>query len=697
MTAPKKVMLPGPASRSPFAVPDANSLRGATELLSAVVEAIPDPCVIVDSNLHVVAANHAWNYFARQNSVPHANVNPIGGSYLAWCKSSSNEDGVLEVKRGIESVLAGRRKQFEREYICPINETIHWYRKIVRPLQFAGPHAMIFHREITAEKVAQLNTQTLEHEFRALADSAAFMIWISGPDQKCTYFNKQWLDFTGVPLEEQLGEGWTKIVHPEDRDRVLQDYAVSFEANQEFELEYRLLHHDGSYRWIRDRGIPRFDSRMQIRGFFGSAWDITGQKQAIEAANRATRYTQLVNAVAEITNTATTMREALQRSLDLICETLELPVAHALLIQDDEPDLAKTSHIVYTKDMARFKELYEISTRMIWPQDLGTPGEVLRSGKPDFHDIAGKYLDPQKYPRGAACQQAGLQGSMHLPILVGDKVEAILEFGCDKTVEGDQDLFDAMVGASERLSRFFERRRAQINFQKQKEELQTSAERLFAVAGQLIDSQEEERRRIAGEIHDDFTQRLALVSLKISSLAGRDRGAATAELDADLEDVRKSISAVAGDLRDLSHQLHPATLELLGLTRAIRACCDEFQRVRGIETNFHIDASDDDASQPAALCLYRVLQESLMNIAKHAPHAKAQVSLTRSDDQLELRIRDDGPGFVMNELFHSGIGLMNMRERASLLDGKLIVRSNPGQGTEVTAQIPAMTRVHPNE
>src|SRR5271157_4481787 len=114
-----------------------------------------------------------------------------------------------------------------------------------------------------------------------------------------------------------------------------------------------------------------------------------------------------------------------------------------------------------------------------------------------------------------------------------------------------------MVGASERLSRFCERRRAQIIFQKQKAELQASAKRLFEVAGQLVDSQEEERWRIAGEIHDDFTQRLALVSMKISRLAGRDHHSAASELDADLEDVRKSIAAGAGDLRDLLHQLHP--------------------------------------------------------------------------------------------------------------------------------------------
>ena len=139
-----------------------------------------------------------------------------------------------------------------------------------------------------------------------------------------------------------------------------------------------------------------------------------------------------------------------------------------------------------------------------------------------------------------------------------------------------------LVAAGERLSRFFERRRAQIKFLKQKEELQASAERLFAVAGRLVDSQEEERRRIAREIHDDFTQRLAMVSMKIGNLAGRDRTPTRAEMDAGLRTSVRTTAAVANDLRDLSHQLHPAMLELLGLVAALRAQCEEFQRARGI-------------------------------------------------------------------------------------------------------------------
>src|SRR4029077_11694645 len=103
---------------------------------------------------------------------------------------------------------------------------------------------------------------------------------------------------------------------------------------------------------------------------------------------------------------------------------------------------------------------------------------------------------------------------------------------------------------------------------------------------------------------------------------------------------RKSIATVAGDLRELSHRLHPATLEILGFLRALRAQCDDLQRLRGITSSFETNAIDEDASPPTAMCLFRVLQEGLMNLAKHSGSDRAWVSLMRRGDQLELRIRD---------------------------------------------------------
>ena len=273
------------------------------------------------------------------------------------------------------------------------------------------------------------------------------------------------------------------------------------------------------------------------------------------------------------------------------------------------------------------------------------------------------------------------------------KVEAILEFASAHSFASNPEILETLLAACERLARFFERRRAQLIFLKQKEELEASAQQLFDVAGRLVDSQEQERRRIAREIHDDFSQRLALVSMKITNLAGRDRVLSAGELNADLEDVRESISSVAEDLHGLSRQLHPARLELLGLVRALRAQCNEFQRTRGIEIIFEASASDQDAAQQAATCLYRVLQEGLTNVAKHSESKRARVNLDRRGDQLEMRIRDHGKGFSSDDVGTKGIGLVNIEERVRLLKGSLVINSSPGKGTEILVRLPAVSQV----
>jgi two-component system NarL family sensor kinase len=181
--------------------------------------------------------------------------------------------------------------------------------------------------------------------------------------------------------------------------------------------------------------------------------------------------------------------------------------------------------------------------------------------------------------------------------------------------------------------------------------------------------------------------------MKISNLAGPAGDPASIELKAGLEDVRTSIAAVASDLRDLSHLLRPATLEILGLVRSLQSQCEEFERLRAIETTFQAAVSDGDASPAAATCLYRVLQEALQNIEKHSGSRSAHVTLTRRSDRLEMRVRDEGKGFVSEETKSAGIGLMNMKDRMRILGGELIVNSRPGWGTEIVVVVPALPQV----
>jgi PAS domain S-box-containing protein len=122
-----------------------------------------------------------------------------------------------------------------------------------------------------------------EERFRLVANIAPVMIWMSGTDKLCTYVNQTWLKFTGRPIEKELGNGWTESVHPEDYNRCLDTYIQAFDRREPFQMQYRIRRHDGEYRWLFDRGVPRFDTNGAFAGYIGSCLDVTESKQVEEA------------------------------------------------------------------------------------------------------------------------------------------------------------------------------------------------------------------------------------------------------------------------------------------------------------------------------------------------------------------------------------------------------------------------------
>src|SRR5438034_4516547 len=137
-------------------------------------------------------------------------------------------------------------------------------------------------RDITTRKLAEEELRESEERFRTVANAAPVLIWMSGPDRLCTFFNKGWLDFTGRSLEQELGNGWAEGVHLEDLDRCLDVYQNSFNARESFTMEYRLRRSDGEYRWVLDSGTPRFAPDGAFLGYIGSCIDITERKSSEE-------------------------------------------------------------------------------------------------------------------------------------------------------------------------------------------------------------------------------------------------------------------------------------------------------------------------------------------------------------------------------------------------------------------------------
>jgi PAS domain S-box-containing protein len=208
-----------------------------------------------------------------------------------------------------------------------------------------------------------------------------------------------------------------------------------------------------------------------------------------------------------------------------------------------------------------------------------------------------------------------------------------------------------------------------------------------ALAGRLIVSQEEERQRIARELHDDLSHKIALLNIDVDRLAHQMQ---RSEHRLWLRNISAQVTEIAGNLHELSYELHPARLQTLGLVESLRALCSEFSQQREISVVFTSTGKELPMRvDPAlALCLYRITQEALHNVARHSRALHAAVRLAYEGDDVSLQIADSGVGFEMRRDGHTGLGLVSMRERVGILNGQLSIHSAPGRGTRITAQIP---------
>jgi len=204
---------------------------------------------------------------------------------------------------------------------------------------------------------------------------------------------------------------------------------------------------------------------------------------------------------------------------------------------------------------------------------------------------------------------------------------------------------------------------------------------LRKISGSLINAQEQERHRIARELHDDLGQQLALASAQIDGLIEE----SDASLKSNLADLSDQISTISNTTREISHGLYPSQLEYLGLASAVRRVCHEIGH--GKQISIQLAVNDLPHLQPSiSLCLYRVTQEALHNVIRHSLANTVQVELGGDDQRVLLRITDDGVGFDLSRQTE-GLGLHSMRERIRSVGGTIEIVSAPKNGTRIEVQV----------
>lgn len=209
---------------------------------------------------------------------------------------------------------------------------------------------------------------------------------------------------------------------------------------------------------------------------------------------------------------------------------------------------------------------------------------------------------------------------------------------------------------------------------------------LHALAGKLFTSQEEERRRVARELHDDITQRLARLQIEIETLQQNPPGARE-DIASRMKMLAQQTAELSDGVRAISHRLHPSILDDLGLLEAIRSLVEEFRLRESMPATFRQGDVPESVPHEIAAVLYRITQEALRNVAKHAGQTHVKVTLEARDSALHLEIKDSGEGFDMQEK-SKGLGLVSMAERARLVQGVFSIDSALGVGTTVRVDVP---------
>jgi signal transduction histidine kinase len=220
-------------------------------------------------------------------------------------------------------------------------------------------------------------------------------------------------------------------------------------------------------------------------------------------------------------------------------------------------------------------------------------------------------------------------------------------------------------------------------------ELQQSRADLRALAGQLLTAQEADRRRISRDLHDDINQRLAMLSMELRQIE-KDPPNSPEPLRDGIRRISESLTAVSDDVRQMAYRFHPSILDDLGLLKAVRRLVNEFSDRTGIQSSYVVKEPVGTLPPEMSICVYRVIQECLSNISRHAQASQVEIELICENDGVSLSVRDNGVGFdtVHADQKSEHLGLLSMRERVRMVKGIFELKSVPMHGTQIRVDIP---------
>jgi signal transduction histidine kinase len=326
------------------------------------------------------------------------------------------------------------------------------------------------------------------------------------------------------------------------------------------------------------------------------------------------------------------------------------------------------------------RNLSREATRVRFLRGKGAAGWVEREGRPLFIQAAGIGSDRQV----ASTIQAGeelrrIRAVVCIPLMVGEKVIGLLNLGERRSdVPYYREDLEMLLTMGRSAAMALE------NARLHEERVRILRQHIALVTA----AQEDERKRIARELHDGLSPFLASVNIRLKACQRLLRKGVS-EVDEELEGISQLVKDNNQDIRCLIYELRPAALDQLGLVPALREYVRRYQQENRIAVELTVFGDEERLLPAVELALFRVVQEALNNVAKHAQARRVEIKLERGEGEVRVSIADDGRGFVPQEALRgTGLGLLSMRERVEYLGGRFELESAPGEGTKVRAIVP---------
>ena len=537
--------------------------------------------------------------------------------------------------------------------------------------------AVVNVHDITEIKQLEMELVDSEERFRTFMENNPAAIYIKDENDMHIYANAAACKSTRKKPDELIGSTTRDLWPPEVADRLIElDRKVVVENIPKITEEWSTTD-EGEIRWRKDIKFPiKLESGKKFLG--GIAVDITDIKAAEKKIDELSRFERLLSDIstAFIDLPVENVDQLINDALEQVGRFLRIDRCSLGNVTPDSKEMVVT-HMWHRRPVSGVQKSYTINqypwllSPFITGRDLyWTKSEGLPTGsEADIRLI----------------EESGMQSFAGIPVTIAGELTACLGFS---SISEQKDWNPEILQRLRHLSRIFGNALAR---KRAEEALLKSQEDFRSLAGKLMSVQESERRRLAREMHDDLSQRLAVLAIDIGKIEQHLKGAKDPVAEP-LQSVRERLVNLSSDIHAISRQLHPSIIEDLGLIDAIKSECRSFTRREGIAVDYQTANVPPSIPPDIAISIYRIVQEGLRNTAKHAGSKELQVSLIGKDDSIHLTIKDQGTGFDLEEAEKKlGLGLVSMQERVRLIQGEISIESRAGKGTVINVRAP-MTR-----